>query len=157
MCFASKVGGSNYFQIKTLNGKHTCGRNYNGRLASSDWISKKIANNISCGKDMRLTTDKYMANISIENVYWTRRKTREEVHGRAILQYAKLRDYYAEILKTNLRFKNCYDKLMELDPELWIKSHSPFMAKSDMLINILEIFNGRILETRDKPILTIFE
>ncbi|RYR28700.1 hypothetical protein Ahy_B01g052857 [Arachis hypogaea] len=35
VCFASKVGGSDCFRIKTLNGKHTCGRNYSGRLASS--------------------------------------------------------------------------------------------------------------------------
>ncbi|RYR77388.1 hypothetical protein Ahy_A01g001820 [Arachis hypogaea] len=67
VCFASKVGGSDCFRIKTLNGKHTCGRIYSGRLASSSWISKKIANNISRGEEMNLATviqtiqDKYMA------------------------------------------------------------------------------------------------
>ncbi|RYR54849.1 hypothetical protein Ahy_A06g030111 [Arachis hypogaea] len=71
VCFASKVGGSDCFWIKTLNGKHTCGRNYSERLASSSWISKKIANNISRGEEMKLATviqtiqDKYMANISV--------------------------------------------------------------------------------------------
>ncbi|KAL4307399.1 hypothetical protein AHAS_Ahas16G0274400 [Arachis hypogaea] len=56
---------------------------------------------------MRLATviqtiqDKYMANISIRKAYWARRKARKEVHGRAILQYAKLRDYCAKILRTN--------------------------------------------------------
>ncbi|RYR08142.1 hypothetical protein Ahy_B05g075696 [Arachis hypogaea] len=70
ICFASKVGGSDCFRIKTLKGKHTCGRSYTGRLASSEWISKKIVNNISRGEDMRLATiiqtiqDKYMANVS---------------------------------------------------------------------------------------------
>ncbi|XP_020972721.1 uncharacterized protein LOC110269309 [Arachis ipaensis] len=107
VCFASKVGGSDCFRIKTLNGKHTCGRNYSGRLASSSWISKKIANNISRGEEMKLTTviqtiqDKYMANISVGKAYWARRKAREEVHGRAIQQYAELRDYCAEILRAN--------------------------------------------------------
>ncbi|XP_057744849.1 uncharacterized protein LOC130962688 [Arachis stenosperma] len=72
VCFASKVGGSNCFKIKTLTGKHTCGRNYSGRLASSSWISKKIGNNISRGKKMKLATviqtiqDQYMANITVE-------------------------------------------------------------------------------------------
>ncbi|RYR26428.1 hypothetical protein Ahy_B02g060659 [Arachis hypogaea] len=71
VCFASKVGGSDCFRIKTLNEKHTCGMNYSGRLASSSWISKKIANNISRGEEMKLATviqtiqDKYMANISV--------------------------------------------------------------------------------------------
>ncbi|XP_057760574.1 uncharacterized protein LOC130980950 [Arachis stenosperma] len=107
VCFASKVGGSDCFRIKTLNGKHTCGRNYSGRLASSSSISKKIANNISRGEEMKLATviqtiqDKYMANISVGKAYWARRKAREEVHGRAIQQYAKLRDYCAEILRAN--------------------------------------------------------
>ncbi|XP_020978356.1 uncharacterized protein LOC107639963 [Arachis ipaensis] len=94
-------------RIKTLNGKHTCGRNYSGRLASSSWISKNIANNISRGEEMKLATviqtiqDKYMANISVGKAYWARRKAREEVHGQAIQQYAKLRDYCAEILRAN--------------------------------------------------------
>ncbi|XP_016195822.1 uncharacterized protein LOC107636862 [Arachis ipaensis] len=107
ICFASKVGGSDCFRIKTLKGKHTCGRSYTGRLASSEWISKKIVNNISRGEDMRLATiiqtiqDKYMANVSVGKAYWARRKARKEVHGRAILQYAKLRDYCAEILRAN--------------------------------------------------------
>ncbi|QHO43641.1 uncharacterized protein DS421_5g164420 [Arachis hypogaea] len=107
VCFASKVGGSDCFRIKTLNGKHTCGRIYSGRLASSSWISKKIANNISIGEKMKLATviqtiqDKYMANISVGKAYWARRKAREEVHGRAIQQYAKLRDYCTEILRAN--------------------------------------------------------
>ncbi|XP_015970679.1 uncharacterized protein LOC107494166 [Arachis duranensis] len=80
VCFASKVGGSDCFRIKTLNGKHTCGRNYCVRLASSSWISKKIANNISSGEEMKLATviqtiqDKYMANISVGKAYWARRK-----------------------------------------------------------------------------------
>ncbi|RYR65053.1 uncharacterized protein LOC107633832 [Arachis ipaensis] len=87
ICFASKVGDSDCFRIKTLNGKHTYGRNYSGRLASSSWISKKIANNISRGEEMKLATviqtiqDKYMANISVGKAYWVRRKAREEVHG----------------------------------------------------------------------------
>ncbi|XP_016186198.1 uncharacterized protein LOC107627902 [Arachis ipaensis] len=107
VCFASKIRGSDCFRIKTLNGKHTCGRNYSGRLASSSWISKKIANNISRGEEMKLATviqtiqDKYMANISVGKVYWARRKAREEVHGQEIQQYAKLRDYCAEILRAN--------------------------------------------------------
>ncbi|RYR40144.1 hypothetical protein Ahy_A09g045827 [Arachis hypogaea] len=46
--------------------------------------------------------DKYMANISVTKAYWARRKAREEIHGRAILQYGKLRDYCAEIMRTNL-------------------------------------------------------
>ncbi|XP_020971854.1 uncharacterized protein LOC110268988 [Arachis ipaensis] len=54
--------------------------------------------------------------------------------------------------------RDYYDKLLALDPKLWTKSHFTFLAKSDMLMNnISEAFNGRILEARDKPIMTMFE
>ncbi|RYR48329.1 hypothetical protein Ahy_A07g034348 [Arachis hypogaea] len=281
MAFTSKVGGSDCFRLKTLNGKHTCGRDYSGRLASSSWVSQKIVTNISRGEEMKISIviqtihDKYMANILVTKAYWARRKAREEVHGRAILQYGKLRDYFAEIMRTNFGSttqilvdrpsithqaseitisringchlkgdhaqqllvavgrdpndnyfliivaaveaetrdswgwfinllledigdvsrrkwvfmsdqqkdlilsiakatyveewerrmtqlmninRQCYEKLASLDPKLWCKSHFTFLAKSDMLMNnISEAFNGRILEARDKPILTMFE
>ncbi|RYR67424.1 hypothetical protein Ahy_A03g013773 isoform A [Arachis hypogaea] len=108
MYFASNVGGSNYFRIKTLNEKHTCGRNYNVKLASSNWISKKISNNISQELEVKISTviqtiqDKYMTNMSVGKDYWARIKALEEVHGRKILQYAKLRNYCTEILRRGL-------------------------------------------------------
>ncbi|KAL4396270.1 uncharacterized protein [Arachis hypogaea] len=194
--------------------------------------------------------DKYMANITVGKAYWATRKAREEVHGRTIQQYAKLRDYCAGILRANpgssvsilvnrpslthqlrfMRMSMCIDAVKKgflagyrpiigvdgchlkgdhgqqlvvavgRDPndnyfpiavavvkaetkdncgwflemllndigesKNWVfmsnqqktKSHFTFLAKSDMLINnISEVFNGRILEARDKPILTMFE
>ncbi|RYR59478.1 hypothetical protein Ahy_A05g025368 [Arachis hypogaea] len=71
MAFASKVGKSSCVKLKPLKSKHTCGRNYSGHLASSNWIAKKITNNLCRGEDMKLGTviqtiqDKYMANISV--------------------------------------------------------------------------------------------
>ncbi|RYR79667.1 hypothetical protein Ahy_A01g004485 [Arachis hypogaea] len=73
------LNGSDIRHVKndqTLKSKHTCGRNYSGRLASSNWIAKKITNNLSRGEDMKLRTviqtiqDKYMANISVWKAYW---------------------------------------------------------------------------------------
>ncbi|RYR16520.1 hypothetical protein Ahy_B04g073552 [Arachis hypogaea] len=99
MTFASKVGKSGCVRLKTLKSKHTCGRNYSGRLASSNWIAKKITNNISRGEDMKLGTviqtiqEKYMVNISVWKAYWVRRKAREVVHGKAVQQYGRIRDY----------------------------------------------------------------
>ncbi|XP_072060158.1 uncharacterized protein [Arachis hypogaea] len=95
---------------KTLNGKHTCGQNYSGMLTSSSWVSQKIVINISRREEMKIATviqtiqDKSMANISVTKAYWARRKARKEVHGRAIMQYGKLRDYCTEIMRTNPEF-----------------------------------------------------
>ncbi|RYR07986.1 hypothetical protein Ahy_B05g075489 [Arachis hypogaea] len=69
--------------MKTLKSKHTCGRNYSGRLASSNWIAKKITNNLSRGEDMKLGT----------KACWARRKGREVVQGKVVQQYGRIRDY----------------------------------------------------------------
>jgi hypothetical protein len=54
--------------------------------------------------------------------------------------------------------KECYEKMMTLDSKLWTRSHFSFYPTGDMLANnIFGAFNGRILETRDKPILTMME
>ncbi|RYR53580.1 hypothetical protein Ahy_A06g028765 [Arachis hypogaea] len=107
VCFASKVGGSDCFRIKTLNGKHTCGRNYCVRLASSSWISKKIANNISSGEEMKLATviqtiqDKYMANISVGKAYWARRKEKRVKPARP--RMVRIREPDENITQTKYR------------------------------------------------------
>ncbi|RYR03986.1 hypothetical protein Ahy_B06g083482 [Arachis hypogaea] len=61
MAFASKVGGSDCFRLKTLNGKHTCGRDYSGRLASSSWVSQKISQRLIGRGERR--GKKYMAGL----------------------------------------------------------------------------------------------
>ncbi|RYR21806.1 hypothetical protein Ahy_B03g067121 isoform A [Arachis hypogaea] len=107
MAFAGKVEKSGYVRLKTLKSKHTCGRNYSGRIASSNWIAKKITNNLSRGEDMKLGTviqtiqEKYMANISVWKAYWARRKAREVVHGKAVQQYGRIRDYCAKVFRAN--------------------------------------------------------
>ncbi|RYR18127.1 hypothetical protein Ahy_B03g062755 [Arachis hypogaea] len=195
MAFTSKVGGSNCFRLKTLNGKHTCGRDYSSRLASSSWVSQKIGEEMKIATVIQTIQDKYMANISVTKAYWARRKAREEglmqvfqemmpaLEHRLCLRHlyvnckkaygggTVLRDLILSIAKatyveewerrmTQLMNINrqCYEKLASLDPKLWCKSYFTFLAKSDMLMNnISEAFDGRILEVRDKPILTMFE
>ncbi|RYR43247.1 hypothetical protein Ahy_A08g039672 [Arachis hypogaea] len=79
----------------------------NGRDIRYIKNDKKIVTNISIGEEMKIATevqtiqDKYMANISATKAYSVREKARDEVHGKAILQYSKLRDYCVEIMRTN--------------------------------------------------------
>ena len=51
--------------------------------------------------------------------------------------------------------KDAYNKLMGTGPKMWARSHFSFLAKSDIMNDIFEAFNGKILEVRDKPIITI--
>lgn len=51
-----------------------------------------------------------------------------------------------------------HDWLMGIDPNSWAKSHSSEYAKCDIIMNnISEAFNGRILEAKDLPIISMFE
>ncbi|RYQ98917.1 hypothetical protein Ahy_B07g086746 [Arachis hypogaea] len=89
MTFASKVKKFGCVRLKTWKSKHICGRNYS---ASSNWIAKKITNNLSRGKDMKLGT-----------VHRARIKTREIVHEKAVQQYEKF-DYVLIFSKNNPGF-----------------------------------------------------
>ncbi|KAL4327849.1 hypothetical protein AHAS_Ahas13G0141200 [Arachis hypogaea] len=42
-----------------------------------------------------------MANISVWKAYWARRKAREVVHGKAVQQYGRIRDYCAKVFRAN--------------------------------------------------------
>ncbi|GJZ63052.1 hypothetical protein Tco_0619473 [Tanacetum coccineum] len=71
---------------------------------------------------------------------------------------------------TNVRdFEKCMLKLKTMNPkahewlnkilaEHWARSHFSGRAKSDLLLNnICEVFNSKIVEGRDKPVITLLE
>ncbi|XP_060966120.1 uncharacterized protein LOC133034764 [Cannabis sativa] len=61
----------------------------------------------------------------------------------------------AELKEAN---EKAYDWLMKKNPSEWSKSHFKFNVKCDVLLNNLcECFNAAILETREKPIITMLE
>lgn len=52
--------------------------------------------------------------------------------------------------------KDAHDWFMEIDPNLWVNFSE--YSKCDIIMNnISEAFNGRILEARDLPIISMFE
>ncbi|GJR19035.1 hypothetical protein Tco_0967562 [Tanacetum coccineum] len=69
----------------------------------------------------------------------------------------------------NLRYKNLlwraasatnatHEWLNKIPAEHWVRSHFSGRAKSDLLLNnICEVFNGKIVGDRDKPVITLLE
>ncbi|XP_070035189.1 uncharacterized protein [Nicotiana tomentosiformis] len=67
----------------------------------------------------------------------------------------KFNDCMADILKLDPDAAAC---LSDKDPSKWSMSHFSSDAKCDTLLNNLcEVFNSMILDTRDKPIVTLLE
>ncbi|KAD3337143.1 hypothetical protein E3N88_32663 [Mikania micrantha] len=54
--------------------------------------------------------------------------------------------------------EGCYKWLSQIPPVHWTRSHFTGRAKSDVLLNNLcEVFNSRLVDGRDKPIITALE
>ncbi|KAK1411976.1 hypothetical protein QVD17_32873 [Tagetes erecta] len=54
--------------------------------------------------------------------------------------------------------KDAHDWLSKIPPNHWSRSHFSGRARSDVLLNnMCEVFNGKIVEGRDKPIITVLE
>ncbi|CAI9261810.1 unnamed protein product [Lactuca saligna] len=58
----------------------------------------------------------------------------------------------------NLFDKDAYNWLKQIPPQHWARSHFTGRAISDMLLNNLcEVFNSKLVEGRDKPLITCLE
>ncbi|RYQ85627.1 hypothetical protein Ahy_B10g105196 [Arachis hypogaea] len=86
-------------QFKNANREHVL---LNGRDIRNVKNDKRRGDK-DCNNDSDIQADKHIANISVTKAYWVRINMRKEVHDKAILQYAKLRDYFTEIMRTNFR------------------------------------------------------
>ncbi|KAL4587589.1 hypothetical protein LXL04_000461 [Taraxacum kok-saghyz] len=54
--------------------------------------------------------------------------------------------------------KSAYEYLKKISPQHWARSHFSGRATTDMLLNnICEVFNGKLVDGRDKPIITCLE
>ncbi|GJU72051.1 mutator type transposase [Tanacetum coccineum] len=54
--------------------------------------------------------------------------------------------------------KECYDWLALIPPQHWARAHFSGRAKTDMLLNnMCEVFNGQLLDGRDRPIISSLE
>ncbi|KAH7842080.1 hypothetical protein Vadar_001246 [Vaccinium darrowii] len=53
---ASRVGKSTTYQIKKLNGEHTCPRIYHNKWASAQWLSQKYVDQVNDDPDWKVTT-----------------------------------------------------------------------------------------------------
>lgn len=104
---ASRVGRTTTYQIKKLNGEHSCPRVYHNQWASAEWLAKKYVVEINDDPDWKVKAmqndvrRKWMLDVSDMQIYRAKRKALEMVEGAHGEQYHRLWDYCQMIRNEN--------------------------------------------------------
>ncbi|KAL3538084.1 hypothetical protein ACH5RR_001450 [Cinchona calisaya] len=103
---ASRMQGTENFQIKTIGPMHKCGRSLKNNRVTSTFLSKRYLEylrlnlNVSIGDFQDMVHRQLNVNVTRNQVYRTFVKAKAIIYGKYNAQYKKLMDY-DELLRTN--------------------------------------------------------
>ena len=95
------------FQIKSMQGKHSCGRTFDHGLANSTFLVDRYKKELAAMTDMKVSTltDKVKTDVNVNISRWqayrTKKKAESLVNGEHEAQYNKLRNYCREVKRAN--------------------------------------------------------
>nr|XP_027086445.1 uncharacterized protein LOC113708174 [Coffea arabica] len=95
------------FQIKSMQGKHSCGRTFDHGLANSTFLVDRYKKELAAMADMKVNTltDKVKTDVNVNISRWqayrTKKKAESLVNGEHEAQYNKLRNYCREVKRAN--------------------------------------------------------
>ena len=98
-CYASHISGELTFQIKTLTDDCTCLKSFKNSQATSTYIAKRFIEDFSKNPNWEVSGvyNHVMQNLSVDlsvnQVYRSKRKAKDLINGDEQLQYGVLRDY----------------------------------------------------------------
>ncbi|XP_038679489.1 uncharacterized protein LOC119980765 [Tripterygium wilfordii] len=105
--WCSKISGEETYQIKTFVNKHNCSRSFVVKQASTKWLAKKFLTKVR-GEPRVKSIDLVVwikDNLSIQvnrtHAFRAKRFAQEMIDGTHKDQYLRLRDYGAEVLRSN--------------------------------------------------------
>ncbi|XP_039682969.1 uncharacterized protein [Medicago truncatula] len=99
----SKVGDMRTFQIKTLEGPHTCAPVLENKSANSRWVAKKVVPKMQVTKKMSVQevfnemVVNYGVGITMDRAWRARKIAKSIIEGDADKQYAMIKRYAAEL------------------------------------------------------------
>ncbi|WVZ24109.1 hypothetical protein V8G54_002653 [Vigna mungo] len=105
LIMASKVGGKETFQVKTLVGRHRCGRVFGNTSASVNWIAQVLIDRFVNVANMTVNQiiDDIKKSYSVGISAWKAGKAKQialdSLVGDGDRQYARLYDYVGELLR----------------------------------------------------------
>ncbi|XP_058760393.1 uncharacterized protein LOC131633723 [Vicia villosa] len=107
VALCSKLSNEDTWQLRTLNDKHTCNREFNVRMFNTNWLGKKLYSTVRINPHVKLTAicekvhEKWNAGMNRMKAYRARKAALNIVEGSFKEQYRRLYDYTHELLKSN--------------------------------------------------------
>ena len=96
-CYASQISRKLTFQIKTLTDDCTCPKSFKNSQAISAYIAKRFIEDFSQNIKVSGVHNHVMQNLSVDlsvnQVFMSKRKAKDLINGDEQLQYGVLRDY----------------------------------------------------------------
>ncbi|KAL0305223.1 UNVERIFIED_CONTAM: hypothetical protein Sangu_3043100, partial [Sesamum angustifolium] len=120
---------NDFFQIKSIQGAHTCARTYNNKLARASYLAKRMESairdhpNIPVLQLKNTILRKCKIDVSRQKVQRAKREALEKIRGSDSVQYEKLWDYCETVRKFNPGSKLILKKLEGSNPPIFDKMY----------------------------------
>ncbi|XP_061342430.1 uncharacterized protein LOC133288634 [Gastrolobium bilobum] len=107
MIYCSRSNKFNCFQVKTFNDNHSCCRILKNKRATGDWVAAKLEKRLVTQPNMTRAEayehlkEEYKVYVHLKKVTKALHKAKRRIEGHEKEQYDKLRDYLAELLRSN--------------------------------------------------------
>ncbi|XP_050263959.1 uncharacterized protein LOC126708197 [Quercus robur] len=104
-CYTSQISGELTFQIKTLTDDCTCSKSFKNSQATSAYVAKRFIEDFSKNPNWEVSgvhnyvMQNLSVDLSVNQVYRSKRKAKDLINGDEQLQYGVLRDY-AQMITT---------------------------------------------------------
>ncbi|XP_059434802.1 uncharacterized protein LOC132167790 [Corylus avellana] len=105
--YAMQVSDEQTFQIRSMQPKHVCGRQYKNSIVNSTWISNKLIEKFRIQLNMLLNViqhevkEKWKVDVSPSMMYRARAKACQKIFRKLQDQYGHLWDYCKTLRQTN--------------------------------------------------------
>ena len=108
LCRASWMSTEDSFQVKVLNLRHKCVRNYNNSaLMNPTWLAKQFMKelirkpNLKCKEMQTVVQSKFHCKVSWSKCYRARYRALSLIEGKLSDHYARVWEYRKELLRSN--------------------------------------------------------
>ncbi|XP_058734332.1 uncharacterized protein LOC131606064 [Vicia villosa] len=105
--YCAKLPNEETWQLRKLVEKHECSREYNVKMLTTKWLSKRIQNSLKTNPRMKIkdikakTQRKWNVGVNKTKAIRARFKARDMVDGYFLGDYTRIYDYCHELLRAN--------------------------------------------------------
>ncbi|XP_050280848.1 uncharacterized protein LOC126721820 [Quercus robur] len=138
-CYASQISGELTFQIKTLTDDCTCPKSFKNSQATSTYVAKRFIEDFSKNPNWEVSgvhnhvMQNLFVDLSVNQVYRSKRKAKDLINEDEQLQYGVFRDYAQMITTVDKRSK------IILQTEMVVETSQPKFKKMYVRFNAQKV------------------